>query len=89
MLVAAPSRKVAGHKRHLSSPGKGKKKVARAPVKLQRQFEVSSPSPSSRKRTVVDDPSFAFALASGRPQGKTRKSGQDRKAAPVFHGRMP
>ena len=75
--------------RHLSSPGKGKKIVSRSPVKLPRQFEVSSPSASSRKRTVVDDPSFASALASERPQGKTRKSGPDRKAAPIFQGGMP
>ena len=87
--VAAPSRKVAGHSRHISSPGKGKKKVVRSPVKLPRQFEVSSLCASSRKRTEVDDPSFASALASERPQGKTRKSGRDRKAAPVFQGGMP
>ena len=36
MPVAAPSRKVAGHSRHLSFPGKGKKKVSRSPVKLPR-----------------------------------------------------
>ena len=86
---AAPSRKVAGHSRHLSSPGKGRKKVSRSPVKLAPQFEVSSPFASSRKCTVVDDPSFASALASERRQGKTRKSGRDRKAVPVFQGGMP
>ena len=63
--------------------------MARSPVKLPRQFEVSSPSAGCRKRTVVDDPSFASALASERHQGKTRKSGRDRKAAPVFQGGMP
>ena len=36
--VAAPSRKVARHSHHLSSPGKGKKEVSRSPVKLPRQF---------------------------------------------------
>ena len=89
MPVAPSSRKVAGHSRHLSSPGKGKKEVAWSPVNLSRHFEVSSPCASSRKRTVVDDPSFASALASERPQGKTPKSGRDRKAAPVFQGGMP
>ena len=89
MQVAAPSRKAAGQSRDLSSPGKGKKKVVRSSVKLPRQFEVSSRSDSSRKRTFVDDPSFASALASELPQGKTRKSGRDRKAAPVFQGGMP
>ena len=86
---AAPSREIAGHSRHPSSPGKGKKRVVRIPVKLPRQFEVSSHSFNSRKRTVVDDPSFASALASERPQGKTRKSGRDRKATPAFQRGMP
>ena len=87
--VAAPSRTVGSHSRHLSSPGKGKKKVSRSPVKLPRQFEVCSPPVSSRKRTVIDDPSFAVALATESPRGKTRKSGRDRSAAPVFQGGMP
>ena len=46
--VAAPPRKVASHSRHLNSPGKGKKKVSHSPVKLPRQFEVSSPPLSPR-----------------------------------------
>ena len=45
--VVAPSRKVAGHSCHLSSPGEGKKKVSRGPFKLPRQFDVSSSSVSS------------------------------------------
>ena len=65
--VFAPSRKVAGHSRHLSSPGKGKKKVSRSPIMLPRDFEVSRPVASSRKRAVVDDPKFAFALESVSP----------------------
>ena len=68
--VVAPSRTVAGHSRHISCPGKGKEKVSQNPVKLPRQFEVSSPPASSRKFTVVDDPSFASAWAFERPQGK-------------------
>ena len=87
--VIVPSRKVAGDGRRLSSPGKRKRKVSRSPIRLPRQFEVSSPSASSRKRTVVDDPTFASAMASESPRGNTRKSGQDRKAAPVFQGGMP
>ena len=82
--VAAPSRKVAGHSRHLSSPGKGKKKVFWSPVNLLRQFEVSSPPASSRKRTVVDDASFASALASESPQGKPRKVGEIEKLRQSF-----
>ena len=45
--VAAPSHKVFSQSRRFSSPGKGKKKVSHGPVKVPRQFEVSSPSPSS------------------------------------------
>ena len=87
--VAAPSHKVASHSRRLSSPGKGKKKVSHSPVQVRRQFEVSSPPVSSRKRTVTDDPNFTAALISESPRGKTRKSGRDRNAAPIFQGGMP
>ena len=87
--VAAPSRKVASESRRLASPGKGKKKVSHSPVKVRRQFEVCSPSVSSRKRTVIDDPNFAAALTTESHRGKTRKSGRDRKAAPIFQGGMP
>ena len=86
--VVAPSSKVVGHSRHLSSPGKGKK-VSRSPVNLPRQIEVSSPSVSSRKRAVIDDPSLAAALTTESPRGKTGKSGRERKAAPVFQEGMP
>ena len=87
--VAAPSHKVASHSRRLSSPGKGKKKVSHSPVQVRRQFEISSPPVSSRKRTVTDDPNFAAALISESPRGKARRSGRDRKAAPIFQGGMP
>ena len=87
--VAAPSLKVASHSRRLSSPGKGRKKVSHSPVEVRRQFEFSSPPVSSRKRTVTDDPNFTAALISESPRGKTRKSGRDRKAAPIFRGGMP
>ena len=87
--VAAPSRKAFSQSRGLSSPGKGKKKVSHSPVQVRRQFEVSSPPVSSRKRSVTDDPNFAAALISGSPRGKTRISGRDRKAAPIFQGGMP
>ena len=87
--VAAPSRKVASQSRRLTSPGRWKKKVSHSPVKVPRQFEVSSPSVSSRKRTVIDDPNFAAALTTESPRGKTRKSGRDRKSAPIFQGGMP
>ena len=87
--VAAPSHNVASHSRRLSSPGKGKKRVSHGPVQVRRQFEVSSPPISSRQRTVTNDPNFAAALVSESPRGKTRKSGRDRKPAPIFQGGKP
>ena len=87
--VAALSRKIAGHSRHLSCSGKGKKKVSLSLVKLPPHFEVPSPSASSRKRALVNDPAFAPALGPECPRGKTRKSGRNRKAAPVFQRVMP
>ena len=87
--VAAPSHIVASQSRCLSSPGKEKKKVSHSTIKVRRQFEVSSPSVSSRKRTVIDDPIFVAALTIEYPGGKTRRSGRDRKTAPIFQGGMP
>ena len=81
---AAPSRTVAGHSRQHSSPGEGKKKLYRSSVKLPRQFEISSPSVTTRQRAVVVDPTFASALASQPPRGKARRGERDRRAAPVF-----
>ena len=89
MPVAAPSRKVSSQSRSLTSPGKRKKKVSHSPVQIRRQYEVSSPPVSSRKRTVTDDPNFAAALMTESPRGKTKRSGQDRKAAPIFQGGLP
>ena len=89
VTVAAPSRKVSRQSRGLSSPGKRKTTVSHSPVQVRREFEVSSPSPSSRKRTVIADPHFAAALISECPRGKTRKSGRDRKPAPIFQGGKP
>ena len=87
--VAAPSRKYSGHRRESGSPGKGKKKMSHSPAKVQRRFEVCSPPASSRKRTDTDDPNFVAALATESPRGKTRRSGRDRKTAPIFQGGMP
>ena len=87
--VVAPSRKDAGFSRHHSSPREGKKNTSWSPLKLLRQFEVSSPSASFRKRAVVEDPNFASDWESQSPRGKTRESGRDQKAAPVFQGGRP
>ena len=57
--------------------------MSRSPVNLPRQFEVSSPSASSLKRAVVEDPTFASALASQSPvenPGKVGKIGELRRS---------
>ena len=46
-----------------SPSSKGKRKITRSPVKLPRRFEVSSPRASPPRRSLVEDPSFASALA--------------------------
>ena len=53
---------------------------------MPRQFEVSSYFVAPRKRAVVEDLTFASALASQRFRGKAPRSGRDRRAALVFQG---
>ena len=65
--------------RSASSPGKSKKR--RAPVSpgvVKKQFSVSSPSASR--------PSFESALQKCFEKSGARKSGRDRRNAPVFQG---
>ena len=81
--VVAPSCEDAGPSRFQSSAGNGMKTVSQTPVKLPGQFAVSSPSASSRKRSAVEDPNFASALASQSPRGKHQKT------VPVFQGGFP
>ena len=73
---------------HFSS-SKRKRKVTRSPVKLPRRFEVSSPPASPPRRSLVEDISFASALAASTCRGKSRRSGRDRRAAPVFQMGFP
>ena len=74
----------------ISSPSsKRKRKITRSPVKLPRRFEVSSPPASPTRRCLVEDPSFASALAAPASRGKSRPSGRDRRAAPVFQMGFP
>ena len=74
----------------MSSPSsKRKRKITRSPVKLPRRFEVSSPPVSPPRRSLVEDPSFASALAAPSSRGKSRRSGRDRRAAPVFQMGFP
>ena len=74
----------------ISSPSsKRKRKITRSPVKLPRRFEVSSPPVSPPRRSLVEDKSFASALAASSPRGKSRRSGRNRRAAPVFQMGFP
>ena len=74
----------------ISSPSsKRKRKITRSPLKLPRRFEVSSPPASPPRRSLVEDPSFASALAETSSRGMSRRSGRDRRAAPVFQMGFP
>ena len=72
-----------------SSSSKRKRKITRSPVKLPRSFEVSSTPASLPRHSLVEDPSFASALAAPASRGKSRRSGRDRRAAPVFQMGFP
>ena len=72
-----------------SSSSKRKRKITRSLVKLPRRFEVSSPPASPPRRSLVEDSSFASALAAPASRGKSRQSGRDRRAAPVFQMGFP
>ena len=87
--VSPPAPGPPGPSRIHSSSSKRKKKVTRSPVKLPRRFEVSSPPASPPRRSLVEDPSFASALAASTCRGKSRRSGRDRRAAPVFQMGFP
>ena len=87
--VASPALGPPGPSRIHSSSSKRKRKVTRSPVKLPRRFEVSSPPARPPKRSLVEDPSFASALAASSSRGKSRLSGRDRRAAPVFQMGFP
>ena len=62
-----------------SSPGKGKKRQSSAsPGVVKKQFSVCSPS--------VSRPSFESALEKNFEKSGARRSGRDRRNAPVFQG---
>ena len=62
-----------------SSPGKGKKRQSSAsPGVSKKKFAISSPS--------VSRPSFASALQKSFEMSGARRSGRDRRNAPVFQG---
>ena len=87
--VAPPALGPRGPSRIHSSSSKRRRKVTRSPAKLPRRFEVSSPSASPPRRSLVEDPSFASVLAASTSRWKSRRSGCDRHAAPVFQMGFP
>ena len=58
-------------------------------MKSSRRFEISSPPASPQRRSLVEDPSFESALAAQASRWKSRRSGRDRRAAPVFQMGFP
>ena len=87
--VASPALGPPGPSKIRSSPSKRKRKISRSPVKLPRRFEISSPPASPQRRSLVQDPTFASALAAQASRRKSRRSGRDRRAAPVFQLGFP
>ena len=87
--VAPPALGPPGPSKIHSSSSRRKRKVTRSPVKFPERFELSSPPASPPRRSLVEDPSFASALAASASRGKSRRSGRDHRAAPVFQMGFP
>ena len=87
--VAAPDLGPPGPSKISSSSSKWKRKVTRSPVKLPRKIEFSSPPASPPRRSLVEDPNFASALAAPVSRGKSRRSGRDRRAPPIVQMGFP
>ena len=86
--VGVPSISVPGPSNLRVSSGKSKKrKIRRSPVK--RRFKSASPPLSSQQHRVVEALVFSPALDSQQSCKKSRRSGQKRRAAPVFQGGLP
>ena len=58
-------------------------------MKLPRRFEVSNPPASPQRQPLVEDPSFASALAAQASRGKSRRGGRDRHVALVIQMGFP
>ena len=71
------------------SPSKHKRKICRSRVKLLWKHETFSPPTGPRKRSLLEDLSFASVLPAHASRGKSRRSGWDRQAAPVFQIGFP
>ena len=82
--VGPPALGSPGPSKIRSPSSKRKRKITRSPVKLPRRFEVSSPPASPPRRSLVEDQSFASALAASTSREESRRSGRDRRAAQCF-----
>ena len=71
------------------SPAGGRERFLEAPVKLLGKFKISSPTATSQKRFLVENPSFASALTAQVSRGKSRRSGRDRRADAVLQMGFP
>ena len=87
--VGPPALGSPGPSKIRSPSSKRKKKITRISMKLPRRFEVSSPPASPPRRSLAEDPSFSSALAVSTSRGKSRRSGRDRRAVPVFQMGFP
>ena len=86
--VRAPSVSIPGPSNLRFSSGKSKMRaISRSPVK--RRFEIASPPLSSQQHPVVEDLDFSAALDRQQSCKKARRSGRNRRAAPVFQGGLP
>ena len=86
--VSVPSLSTPGPTNLRLSSGKSKKrKISRNPVK--RRFEIASPPSLSQRHGVVRHLGFSAALYRQQPCRKSRRSGQNRIAGPVFQGGLP
>ena len=87
--IASPAPHPPGPSKLCSSPSKHERKISGSPGKLTRNFENSSPPATSQRQSLVENPSFASDLTSQASRGKSHRSGQDRRAAPVVQMGFP
>ena len=87
--VASPAFGPPGPSKIRSSSSQRRRKISPGPMKLRRKIEISSPPTSPQKLTLVEDLSFPSTVASQVSRGKSRRSGRDQRAAPVFQNVFP
>ena len=83
--VRAPSISFPGPSNlRVSSEKSKQRKISRSPV--ERRFEIASPPASSQQHRVIEDLGFSAALNRQQFCKKSRRSGRNRRAAPVVPG---